>query len=584
VRIFARGLAQLFARLRHIKNVVDHLEGQADALAKRGERRDLRGGRVCAHRSETNARREQGGGLAPVDVLEFCGGERAAFPFEIGDLSADEPAAARGMGEFGELRGGRVTRGPLGLGENLKSDGEQGIAGEDSDAFAKYFVIRRPAAAEVVVVHAWEVIMHERVSVNALHGARGGQRALRRPAASFGRREREHRAQPLAAGEKRVAHRLVNRGRLRGRFRQETVKRPIDERRLRFEIPRQIHVPELRKEALHGKNFRGRDLARRRRLRFVERMRVVVVGSSNTDLVVHSSRLPRPGETILGGEFRQFAGGKGANQAVAAARAGAEVTFVGARGDDAFGASAKAALRAEGVNTRFFVEKAGCSSGVALILVGGRDRENLIAVAKSANDTLTPLDVRAAEPAIRRARVVVAQLEVPIAAVVEAARLAAEHGIPFILNPAPARPLPVPLFRRVRILVPNEEEAALLANRHAVEKDSGSGLPAAFARRHRKVIRDAGALRARGCENVAITLGARGVLLAQQDQMTWIRGKRVTPLDTVGAGDCFTAWLAVAIAEGRDLVSASERASRAAAISVTRHGAQAGMPFREEVP
>ena len=310
-------------------------------------------------------------------------------------------------------------------------------------------------------------------------------------------------------------------------------------------------------------------------------MRVVVVGSFNTDLVVRCSRLPAPGETVLGGEFQQFGGGKGANQAVAAARAGAQVTFIGARGRDDLGKRALATLRTEGINTRHFIEKPGHPSGVALIMVGGKTRENAIAVAKSANDALTPADVRAAEAAMRKAAVVVAQLEVPLPAVIAAAELAEKHGVPFVLNPAPARPLPKSLLRRVHTLVPNEEEAAQLAQTSRVPQSvKETRLQTAGA----KAAQSAATLIGIGCQNVVITLGAKGALVASATgRLHHIPAPRVKPVDTVGAGDCFTAWLAVGIGEELPLIDAAARAAAASAIAVTRPGAQAGMPLLAEL-
>jgi len=295
--------------------------------------------------------------------------------------------------------------------------------------------------------------------------------------------------------------------------------------------------------------------------------RIVVIGSSNTDLVIRCKRLPEPGETLMGGACESFAGGKGANQAVAAARAGAGVAFVGVHGRDDWGKRARAALRNEGIDTRFFRAKPGAGSGVAMILLGGRERQNMIAVARSANDLLSPQEVEKALPLIRRSRAVVAQLEVPLAAVKEAARCAAAADVPFILNPAPARKLPRSLLRLVHTLVPNEHEAAILAG-----TDTGADPRAA-----------AGELLAMGCRQVVITLGARGALIADEHGMRRIASPRVKPVDTVGAGDCFTAWLSVGLAEGLSLEAAARRAVAAAALAVTRHGAQAGMPTRREV-
>lgn len=292
--------------------------------------------------------------------------------------------------------------------------------------------------------------------------------------------------------------------------------------------------------------------------------RIVVVGSSNTDLVLSCARLPRPGETLLGGALARFAGGKGANQAVAAARAGARVAFVGARGADDFGREALAGLKAEGVDVRHFAAIRRAPSGTAVILLGGRDRQNQIVVARSANDEVRPALVRKAAPLIRRAAMVVAQLEIPLAAVLEAARLAKRAGVPFLLNPAPARRLPAALLRVVDTLVPNEHEAALL---------TGRADPARAAR----------ALLRRGCRRVVVTRGARGALLADASGVRALKAVKVRPVDTVGAGDCFTAWLAVGLAEGLNLDAAARRAMQAAALAVTRPGAQAGMPFQREI-
>jgi ribokinase len=294
------------------------------------------------------------------------------------------------------------------------------------------------------------------------------------------------------------------------------------------------------------------------------RPKIVVIGSSNTDLVVQCAHLPRPGETQLGGQFLRQAGGKGANQAVAAARAGARVAFVGAHGDDDFGRGAKAALRREGIDTTHFRQRADEPSGIALILLGGRSRENLIAVAKSANDGVSSEDVLAAERLIAKSDAVLCQLEIPGPAIEKAAELANRHGVPFFLNPAPARRLSARLLRRVHTLIPNESEAETLSGRSDPEEASRI-------------------LRAKGCQQVVVTLGARGALLCDEAGVSRIPAPRVKPVDTVGAGDCFSAWLAVGIASGWSLQEASLRAVRAASVAVTRTGAQAGMPRREEL-
>ena len=292
--------------------------------------------------------------------------------------------------------------------------------------------------------------------------------------------------------------------------------------------------------------------------------RLVVVGSSNTDLVLDCPQLPKPGETLLGGEFRRFAGGKGANQAVAAARAGAKVSFIGARGVDEFGKTALVGLRKEGISVKHFLVKEGAASGVALILLGGKSKENIIGVAKSANDLLTTADLEAAGSAFHDAGTVLAQLETPLATILRAAELAGEHGVPFILNPAPARVLPEALLKKVHTLTPNEHEVGIIAREGNVEKAA------------EKLLK-------KGVQNVVVTLGAKGALWVNQAGKQYFKAPRVKAVDTVGAGDCFSGWLAVGIAEGLAMPEAIERAIAAAAIAVTRAGAQGGMPWRKEV-
>lgn len=299
-------------------------------------------------------------------------------------------------------------------------------------------------------------------------------------------------------------------------------------------------------------------------MKSVSKNRVVVVGSSNTDLVLSCNHLPRPGETVLGGEFARFAGGKGANQAVAAARADAQVSFISAHGDDDFGREAKRGLKSEDIDVRHFQMKPEYSSGVALIFLGGKSRENMIGVARSANDAVSKDDVQEAGVLFARAKVVVAQLEIPLSAVEAAAEMALENGAIFLLNPAPARKLPKSLLAKVGVLVPNESEAELL---------TGKSDPSQAAR----------VLLSRGVARVAITLGAAGVLLLDETGERILQAPRVKPLDTTGAGDCFCGWLAAGLADGLDFDQATQRAVRAASISVTRKGAQAGMPHRFEI-
>jgi len=295
--------------------------------------------------------------------------------------------------------------------------------------------------------------------------------------------------------------------------------------------------------------------------------RIAVIGSSNTDMTVSVERLPAPGETVIGKAFSMAAGGKGANQAVAAARLGARVAFIACLGQDQFGDRALEAFRREGIDTSGIARSARASSGVALIFVDSRG-ENVIAVAPGANALLAPEHVHAAAGLIRSADVVLAQLEVPLEAVEAAAEAAREAGATFLLNPAPARDLPAGLLSRTAVLTPNETEAALLAGIGA-----GSAPPEEVARM----------LLGRGAQAVVMTLGARGALAVTAQSADFIPAPQVKAVDTTAAGDCFSAALAVGVAEGMTLVDAARFAARAAAISVTRAGAQPSLPTREEV-
>ncbi len=222
---------------------------------------------------------------------------------------------------------------------------------------------------------------------------------------------------------------------------------------------------------------------------------ILVVGSSNTDLVIFCDRLPNPGETVLGGHFQMFGGGKGANQAVAAARAGAHVTFLGAYGPDAFGTAARERLLKEGINVDYFQCVQGASSGVALILVDGVTRENLIAVAKSANEAVDSAMVSEARPAFEEAAVVISQLEIRDGAIEAVARICHELGKPFLLNPAPSRTLPKRVYQSLCVIVVNEHEARDLSKQ--------PDIPAAVRSLHEL-----------GCKNVVVTLGPRGVMFS----------------------------------------------------------------------
>ncbi len=295
--------------------------------------------------------------------------------------------------------------------------------------------------------------------------------------------------------------------------------------------------------------------------------RIVVVGSANTDMILKCEHLPKPGETILGGEFAVAAGGKGANQAVAAARLGGEVTFVSRLGRDWMGDQALANYRAERINCDFVTRDERASSGVALIMVD-RAAENLIGVAPGANSTLTPEHVAHAEDVIRAAGALVVQLEIPLETVAAAIRLARKHAVRVILNPAPARALPREMLQDV-IVTPNETEAAILTGQVVATQ---SGIESAAQQ-----------LLALGACQVVMTLGERGALWASHAQMQIVPAFRVQAVDTTAAGDAFNGGLAVALARGEEMEPAIRYASAVAALSVTQFGAQPSLPSKIEV-
>ena len=296
--------------------------------------------------------------------------------------------------------------------------------------------------------------------------------------------------------------------------------------------------------------------------------RILVVGSSNTDMIIKLDRIPRPGETILGGAFVIAAGGKGANQAVGAARAGGQVIFIARVGQDMFGEQAVAGLVTDGINADHVTRDKTSPSGVALIFVA-KDGENSIAVAGGANANLSNADVRKAKAAFAGASVLVMQLETPLESVQAAADLAAKAGVRVILNPAPAQPLPDKLLKCVSILTPNETEAELLTG---IAVSDAATAAAAAAK-----------LCVRGVQTVIITLGARGAYVATESGGQLVPGFKVKAVDTTAAGDIFNGALAVAIAEGKPLELAVRFANAAAAISVTRLGAQPSAPTRREI-
>ncbi len=294
---------------------------------------------------------------------------------------------------------------------------------------------------------------------------------------------------------------------------------------------------------------------------------IVVVGSSNTDMILKLKRIPRPGETILGGEFVMAAGGKGANQAVAAARAGGDVTMIARVGRDMFGERAIDGLIENGIDVEY-VSYDKAPSGVALIFVGA-DGENCIGVGSGANAQLTPADVRRVKAAFAQADVVVMQLETPLETNKAAADLADAKKTFVILNPAPAQSLPDKLLRKISILTPNETETEQLTG---VKVTTYSSCKTA-----------ADILLRRGVKTVIITLGARGAFVATHSETRLVPGFKVKQVDTTAAGDTFNGALAVALAEGMPMINAVRFANAAGALSVTRMGAQPSVPTRQEI-
>jgi ribokinase len=298
--------------------------------------------------------------------------------------------------------------------------------------------------------------------------------------------------------------------------------------------------------------------------------RICIVGASNIDLVSYVPRLPAPGETLHGTEFRMGFGGKGANQAVMAARLGADVTLVTKLGSDIFGENAMKNFAAQGISSRHIHVTDQASTGVAPIAVGD-EGANTIIIVTGANDLLTTAEIEAAGPEIRQAGVLVCQLEVPLNLSLAALRRARAAGVRTILNPAPARAeLPAEFYELSDIFCPNERETELLTGQSV---DSLAGATSA-----------ARVLLERGAGTVILTLGERGSLIVTHDGAVQVPARRVKAVDTTGAGDAFVGSLAFYLAAGKSLEVSAGRANRIAALSVQRHGAQSSFPWASELP
>jgi ribokinase len=296
--------------------------------------------------------------------------------------------------------------------------------------------------------------------------------------------------------------------------------------------------------------------------------KIVVVGSTNMDMVVKTSHIPAHGETVLGGAFFMNPGGKGANQAVAVARLGGNVLFVSKIGNDVFGKQAMQGFAAEGIDTSCVFSDSELPSGVALITVDAAG-ENSIVVASGANGNLLAADIEAALGEISTAGVVLLQLEIPLATVEYVAGYAASNRVRVILNPAPAAVLPSALFSHLDVITPNETEASMISGIEVLDLET--------ARQAATRIQEL------GVRNVVITMGAAGALVLEGTVFTHVPARKVQPVDTTAAGDVFNGALAVALAEGLSLPDAVRFASEAAAVSVTRLGAQSSIPYRSEL-
>jgi ribokinase len=294
---------------------------------------------------------------------------------------------------------------------------------------------------------------------------------------------------------------------------------------------------------------------------------VCVVGSSNIDLTFRTSRLPRPGETLAGQEFHIGFGGKGANQAVMAARLGARVTMVSRVGGDIFGDQTIRNYQQNGIDTTHVMRDVDRPTGTAAIIVEDNG-QNCILLVPGANAALSPEDVRQAATALRECDVVVCQLEVPLDTTLEAFRIARMAGVSTVLNPAPAVPLPDELLRLTDLCIPNETEVELLTGQHVTNLEEAKAA--------------AQVLQQRGAGAVLVTLGERGVVVADDD---WghIPATPVRAVDASGAGDAFIGSLVVFLLEGLPLQEAARSANRVAAMSVTRPGTQASFPTRREI-
>lgn len=294
---------------------------------------------------------------------------------------------------------------------------------------------------------------------------------------------------------------------------------------------------------------------------------IVVIGSSNTDMTVVADRLPVPGETVLGGRFAMGPGGKGANQAVAAQRLGGNVSFICKVGNDIFGENAIRHYEAEGMDTKGIM-RSGLPSGVALISVD-TNAENCIVVASGANGDITEADIEAHREDIESASILLLQLEIPVEAVVRAAKFGYEAGVYVVLNPAPACDLPEEIYRYVSLIIPNQTEIAQMTGIEAGDEEGAA-----------EAVK---ALRAKGVDDVILTMGSKGSMVYCQNQVVFVPSRKVDAVDTTAAGDTYCGGLCVALSEGKDMIEAAKFATAASALTVQKQGAQDSIPYRKDV-
>jgi len=295
--------------------------------------------------------------------------------------------------------------------------------------------------------------------------------------------------------------------------------------------------------------------------------KIVVIGSSNTDMTVVADRLPVPGETVLGGKFAMGQGGKGANQAVAAQRLGGDVTFICKLGRDIFGENAVKEYQKDGMDTSKIMYS-DQPSGVALISVDTH-AENCIVVASGANGDITVEDIEANRKEIEEAAILLLQLEIPVDAVVRAAKIGHEAGVCVVLNPAPACDLPEEIYQYLSLIIPNQTEIALMTGIEANDEEGAA-----------KAVE---ALQAKGTKDVIVTMGSKGSMVYHEGQATFVPSRKVNAVDTTAAGDTYCGGLCVALSEGKDIIEAARFATASSALTVQKRGAQDSIPYRKDV-